>query len=139
MTLRITAVWMWRPRLPQDRKGEAGDPEINSGSVFGWLCNDRVLFQEKLIYQPWRGQRCQRRSSCPWEAPKSFYPLLATPPGHSNDEPVQGSGVLPSHSSLPPLRLPGSSSGTSIHIMCDFFFFFLTHSGNPKPSLDSHP
>ena len=87
-------------RLPQGRKGEAGDPEINSGSVFGGLCSDRALFQERLIYQPWRGQKCQRRSSCPWEDPKSFHPLPATPPGHSNAEPVQGSGVLPPHSSL---------------------------------------
>lgn len=124
MTLRITAVWMWRPRLPQGKKGETGDPETNSGSVFGWLCNDRALFQERLIYQPWRGQRCRRRSSCPWEAPKSFYPLLATPPGHSNAEPVQGSGVLPPHSSLfllwgfqaPALALQSTS--------CVIFFFF---------------
>ena len=99
-SLRITAVGVWRPRLPQGRKGEAGDPEINSGSVFGGLCSDRALFPERLIYQPWRGQRCQRRSSCPWEDPKSFHPLPATPPGHSNAEPVQGSGVLPPHSSL---------------------------------------
>lgn len=101
MPLEITAVRVWRQRLPQEERGSERPRGQLRPSSWG-LCKDRTILQDRHTYHSQEGAKV-----------RVSIPLPATPPGNSRAEPVQALEYFLSRNfpDCPPHWLSSSSGG----------------------------